>query len=113
MLDLGPIKQRIEAASDGPWFVIHHPEWPGGKSRVDNKPETKHAHFGELAFMERRNAEFVANIRQDAPAMVTEIEKNRKRIAELEGGLAKAEDMLRQAAKERIELAMGETAHGR
>lgn len=98
--ELDEIKARLAAASPGPWKI--HPRdtcfSPGyGGKEIDNDSAIKYGNQwvlgGEvdgLAECSRStfgmaDAWFVANSRQDIPALITALEQSWARIKELEG----------------------------
>ncbi len=83
MLDLEPIKKRLEAASEPPWqdeitndgdIVVHIPR--GHDVYLGGMEGTCPACFG--------NQEFIAHARQDIPNLVAEVERLREENAELQ-----------------------------
>lgn len=96
MLDLEPIKARVQAAIDGPWesveLISHesvpHGDWytwvviPKGKGlgkedRIAEIVEEAQRIDGVLVFnteQYRANADFIAQARQDIPNLIAEIE---------------------------------------
>lgn len=44
----------------GPWYVIPHPKYPQGKSRIDNKPDAPWENYGQIAYVAPQNAGLIA-----------------------------------------------------
>lgn len=87
MLDLEPIKKRCEAATAAPWKNGN----PGQMIFHDGKL------VGVVPIQKHNDAEFMAQARQDIPALITEVELYRKEISKL----AKDNERLRQERNEK------------
>ena len=59
-MDIDKLKKIARGATPGPWYAIPHPEWRGANWRVDTRPGTDWANFGQIAYMSGANARFVA-----------------------------------------------------
>lgn len=99
-LDLAPIKARASEASDGPW------SWWNVKDRSDTGEKERWViveggcgnsgwHLQWLLGDDNptfKDADFIANARDDIPALVDEVEKLRKENDELRRKLKKGRD---------------------
>lgn len=80
-LDLKPIKERVEAATPGPWvrewaFSTHFVV-PAAAERVAD------GNVARLKPHQRADAEFIAGARQDVPALIAEVDRLRANEAKL------------------------------
>ena len=80
MTDLNPIKARLAAATDGPWYA-HADDLIGGWCirTVDTPPSEGP---GEVAsFIRKEDAALIAHARADLPALVAEVEHLRATVS--------------------------------
>lgn len=49
-----------EQATEGPWYAIPHPEFPGSNHRIDNRPDAPWANFAQICYTSPRNAPLIA-----------------------------------------------------
>jgi hypothetical protein len=80
MLDLEPIKARMEAATEGPWHKLF--STASGPS-VGIYKDQNQRHQQTLAYgLSDNNQDFVAHSRTDIPALVAEVEMLREALGE-------------------------------
>lgn len=92
-IDLAAIRKRAEDATDGPWKVTNEnegteylPFWViGGDDAEEGE------WFAELHVGNKADATFIANARQDVPALIAEVERLRTQQARLIAELEKAD----------------------
>lgn len=81
--ELAKIHERCEKATEGPWGVLYH---SFGEEYFVTSPEHEHT-IAELydkpgdVDVDRRNAAFIANARQDIPKLIAEIDRLSKSMA--------------------------------
>jgi hypothetical protein len=103
-LDIEAIRARNKGASPGPWKVgkgiqegLILAEWNGEwwpVARAQNTPLVWHENRYKGMEETDRNLCFIANSRQDNPALCDEVEALRERVKELEGWIATAKSAL-------------------
>jgi len=103
MLDLRPIKERAEKATDGPWIAHKHaPERiycaeddmfaSNGRARTDPRGPSSLSFTTEICRIESdlfhpeplANRNFIQHAREDIPALIGEVERLRYRLVALE-----------------------------
>lgn len=86
-LDLEPIKERLNAATKGPWVAIHDvygysiATEDGESFVVDCDGQSPFPNYGDVAF--------IAATRTDIPALIAEVERLRTILADLDSQAAK------------------------
>jgi hypothetical protein len=74
---LEAIRERAEKATEGPWFAIHNTD-----ISVESPPGS--CDINSIAYADRvPDAEFIANARQDIPALLAEVDRLRKLALEI------------------------------
>lgn len=80
MLDLDAIQARADAALPGPWEAHQSPTVPHIWS-IDRISEDDDDDGDEIAEAREADAEFIANSREDIPALLAEVRVLRARLA--------------------------------
>lgn len=68
--DLAAIRERVEAATDGPW-------WAAREGLIYGKDGHREGYAEEVASTTPANSEFIAHARTDVPALLAEVERER------------------------------------
>ncbi len=88
--DLEAIRQRAEAATEGYWGADDS-EWPGN----GNLRYWINTHWdGVAAAVTKEDAEFIANARQDIPALLDHIAEIDRKLRKAELIIGRVEDLL-------------------
>jgi hypothetical protein len=83
---LGVIRQRADAASDGPWRLVDLRHQRGGRIRIFPAAGLGYIVANVLTKGERpaADAEFIVHARTDVPSLLAEVERLRAHVTELE-----------------------------
>ena len=118
-LDLEPIKERLAAATPGPWKAKED-SWDGYSVVIDdNGPGVSiiAEQIGQGEDGGRGDAEFIANAPEDIAALVAEVERLRATIhvltSERDSALERNNDLIEQSEKQQSRLSAVENLHRR
>lgn len=130
MLDLEPIKRREQHADKGPWYA-HNPDdsysmniycVTASEMEPDDEDDLEAAicvtllqtgaKVGNRDLNWHTNAEFIANARQDIPALIAEVEQLRECNMELQTLHALLEMQIEKLTEELEWIRHDKTSHG-
>ncbi len=89
-LELTAIKQRVEAATPGPWPLVKK-----GNSVPSLAIE---GICGVMSYSRPANAEFIAHAREDVPALLAEVERLQTRNRTLNHALKQVDELIHDGA---------------
>ena len=90
--ELKAIEERASKATEGPWYHIPHPDYPGSSHRITTEPDGSWYDFSQLGNLMSNNAAFVCAAREDIPTLVAEVRRLMRENDSLEDQLGNFQD---------------------